>query len=404
DAMSNLSDDDKAAAKEAVANATDEAGVTTAKDNAQSLDTAKGDANKAIDAMSNLSDADKAAAKEAVANATDEAGVTAAKNNAQTLDELKLKVNNANDGFESLNVAQHEFFKNEVLNATDVDKVNTIYENMLSLNDAMASLSSDTTNDSVVTNSSNYINADVDKQEAFRNALNVAQTLLSQNGENADLSKVTALQEALKVAKEALNGETNLANSKQIAKRKVDDLSYLNEAQKLAVKQQIDAVNKTTAIEPIVNDAKQLDLLVLNLREAADKAVQLKDSVKYLNADSNLKATYDKVLELAQALVAKDGANADLQMVESVLADLTKAQSALNGKEIVVLAGKKDESTMKADSKANMAGTTVKSTAKQVLPQTGDEENNNLSVMGAMLATVAGLFGLAGVRKKKEDK
>ncbi|WP_143449854.1 YSIRK-type signal peptide-containing protein, partial [Ligilactobacillus agilis] len=136
DAMTNLSDADKAAAKEAVTNAEDLGKLTDAVNNAQSLDTAKGEANKAIDAMPNLSDADKATAKEAVANATDEAGVTSAKEAAQSLDTAKGDANKAIDEMSNLSDTDKANAKEVVANATDEAGVTTAKDNAQSLDTA----------------------------------------------------------------------------------------------------------------------------------------------------------------------------------------------------------------------------------------------------------------------------
>ena len=67
----------------------------------------------------------------------------------------------------------------------------------------------------------NYLNADPDKQNAYKQAVAKAEALLNkQSGTNE-----------VNAAKQALNGNDNLANAKQQAKQQLANLTHLNDAQ-----------------------------------------------------------------------------------------------------------------------------------------------------------------------------
>ncbi|MCZ3622899.1 YSIRK-type signal peptide-containing protein, partial [Lactobacillus mulieris] len=136
DQMGDLSDADKTAAKSNVDNATDTAGVNTAKQDAQDLNNAKKAAKEAIDQMGDLSDADKTVAKSNVDNATDIAGVNTAKQDAQDLNDAKKAAKEAIDQMGDLSEADKTAAKSNVDNATDIAGVNTAKQDAQDLNNA----------------------------------------------------------------------------------------------------------------------------------------------------------------------------------------------------------------------------------------------------------------------------
>lgn len=87
----------------------------------------------------------------------------------------------------------------------------------------------------------------------------------------------------------------------------------------------------------------------------------------------------------------------------------------MNGKEIVVTpdSSQSNQTDSNSDNKLeNKTANPSKATAtaknkvstSEKLPQTGDTSDDNVSIIGATLASIAGLFGLGSLYKKKEDK
>ena len=86
DKLDNLSETDKKAAKKAIDDATDKAGVDKALEDAKTLNTAKKDAKAEVDKLTNLSDDEKTAANNAIDAANDKAGVDKAVADAKAID------------------------------------------------------------------------------------------------------------------------------------------------------------------------------------------------------------------------------------------------------------------------------------------------------------------------------
>ena len=263
-----------------------------------------------------------------------------------------------------------------------------------------------------IKNNVEYVNASANKQKAFDDAMKAASDVL--NGKQADYKTVLDLIISLSNAKDNLDGAKKFNNSKQVAKVVIDNLDNLNDAQKVTAKKEIDSATQENTITTAVNKAKNLDDLMIKLHAAIELAAQTRVTVRYLNASPELREAYDKVVKLSKEVVAKNGNDANANDIQLLLQALETAQNALNGKEIVTPDSSQNNQTdSNSDNKLeNKTANPSKATAtaknkvstSEKLPQTGDTSDNNVSIIGATLASIAGLFGLGSLYKKKEDK
>ena len=251
--------------------------------NNQALDEAKQKANDAIDKLENLNEAQKAAAKAAVNNATDAAGVKAASNQATALD-----------------------------------------GNMGNLKESVAD--ADTTKAS-----GNYKNADEEAQKAYDAAVEAANAIIAKEGTNADSAAVKAALEEVKAAQDALNGDKKLKNAKQAAQDAIDELNNLNDEQKEAAKAAVKNATDAAGVTAASNQATALDGNMGNLKESVADADTTKASGNYKNADEEAQKAYDAAVEAANAIVAKEGTNADSTAVQAALEKVKETKAALNG-------------------------------------------------------------------------
>ena len=116
------------------------------------------------------------------------------------------------------------------------------------------------------------------------------------------LAAVQAALEQVQAAKAALNGDSNLANAKQAAA-------------KAAVNNATDAAGVTAASD----QATTLDGNMGDLKESVADVDTTKASGNYKNADEAAQKAYDAAVEAANAIVAKEGANADSAEVQAAL-------------------------------------------------------------------------------------
>ena len=441
DKLNNLNDEQKAAAKEAVNNATDAAGVTAASNQATALDGNMGNLKESVadadttKASGNYKNADEEAQKaydaavEAAnaivakegANADSVAvqaaleqvkAAKAALNGDSNLANAKQAAQDAIDKLNNLNEAQKAAAKAAIEQASSLAEVSTASDKATNLDSSMGDLKKAFKDNESIKNSVSYVNASADKQKAFDDAMKAASDVL--NGKQADYKTVLDLIISLSNAKDNLDGAKNFNNSKQVAKDVIDNLVNLNDAQKVTAKKEINSATQENAITNAVNKAKNLDDLMIKLHAAIEVAAQTRVTVRYLNASPELREAYDKVVKLSKEVVTKNGNDANANDIQLLLQALETAQNALNGKEIVTPDSSQNNQTdSNSDNKLeNKTANPSKATAtaknkvstSEKLPQTGDTSDNNVSIIGATLASIAGLFGLGSLYKKKEDK
>ena len=441
DNLNNLNKAQKEAAKAAVNKATDAAGVTAASDQATALDGNMGDLKESVadvDATKvsvNYTNADEAAQKAydaavEAANAivakegtnADSAAVQAALeevkaaqdalNGDSNLANAKQAAQDVIDKLNNLNDAQKEAAKAAIEQASSLAEVSTASDKATNLDSSMDDLKKAFKDNESIKNSVSYVNASADKQKAFDDAMKAASDVL--NGKQADYKTVLDLIISLSNAKDNLDGAKKFNNSKQVAKVVIDNLANLNDAQKVTAKKEINSATQENAITTAVNKAKNLDDLMIKLHAAIEVAAQTRVTVRYLNASPELREAYDKVVKLSKEVVTKNGNDANANDIQLLLQALETAQNALNGKEIVTPDSSQNNQTdSNSDSKLeNKTANPSKATAtaknkvstSEKLPQTGDTSDNNVSIIGATLASIAGLFGLGSLYKKKEDK
>ncbi|OQQ78648.1 FIVAR domain-containing protein, partial [Ligilactobacillus salivarius] len=163
-----------------------------------------------------------------VNNATDNAGVDTAKANAQALDTAKDEANKAINALENLNDAQKQGALAAVTAATTVDEVTTAKNTATGLDQDMGQLKDEVADDSDLRDSVNYKNADQEKQAAYDEAVSAAKAILAKDGKNEASPEVKNAQAAVKAAKEALNGDTKLATAKDEANKAIEAMPNLS--------------------------------------------------------------------------------------------------------------------------------------------------------------------------------
>ena len=429
DKLENLNDAQKAAAKEAVANATTTADVTTAQNAATGLDNdmsglknsvSDEDATKSDENYTNASESAKKAYDEAVSNAQsilDQAGNNAtsdevavakkAVEDAKTaldgttnLSNAKNEAQAAIDKLENLNDAQKAAAKEAVDNATTTAEVTNAQTSATGLDNDMSDLKNSVSDVDTTKNGENYTNASEEAKKVYDEAVANAQAILDQAGNSATSDEVAAAKKAVEDAKTGLDGTSNLSNAKADAQAAIDKLENLNDAQKAGFIADVDAASSQQLVEQAVADAKALDSEMAKLRQEVESSNQVKDTTKYANSSDTLKKNYDDLLAVATALVSKNGIDANLATEQQLVSELKAARLALNGVDTKVETNNNTNVNKAKDSLSNKATASLKTTS---LPQTG-ETKENTSLVGAMLATIGGVLGLGLTRRKKEDK
>lgn len=408
DGLTSLNGPQKAKLKEQVGQATTLPNVQTVRDNAQILNTAmKGlrdsIANEAtIKAEQNYTDAspnNRSEYDSAVTAAKAIIGQTSSPTmNAQEINQAKDQVTakqqalngqenltnaqtNAKqhlNGLSDLTNAQKDAAKRQIEGATHVSEVTQAQNNADALNTAMTNLKNGIQDQNTIKQGVNFTDADEAKRNAYTNAVTQAEQILNKvQGPNTAKDNVESALQNVQRAKNDLNGNQNVANAKTTAKNALNNLTSINNAQKEALKSQIDSATTVAGVNQVSATASELNTAMSNLQNGINDEAATKAAQKYTDADSDKQTAYNDAVTAAKTLLDKTaGTNDNKAAVEQALQRVNTAKTALNG-----------------DARLNQA----KNTAKQQLATMShltDAQKANLTSQIERGTTVAGVQGI----------
>ncbi|ENI48690.1 hypothetical protein SW1_00845 [Staphylococcus aureus HIF003_B2N-C] len=237
------------------------------------------------------------------------------------------------DTLRDLNQPQRDALRNQINQAQALATVEQTKQNAQNVNTAMSNLKQGIANKDTVKASENYHDADADKQTAYTNAVSQAEGIINQTtNPTLNPDEITRALTQVTDAKNGLNGEAKLATEKQNAKDAVSGMTHLNDAQKQALKGQIDQSPEIATVNQVKQTATSLDQAMDQLSQAInDKAQTLADG-NYLNADPDKQNAYKQAVAKAEALLNKQSGTNEVQaQVESITNEVNAAKQALNG-------------------------------------------------------------------------
>lgn len=408
DGLTSLNGPQKAKLKEQVGQATTLPNVQTVRDNAQTLNTAmKGlrdsIANEAtIKAGQNYTDAspnNRSEYDSAVTAAKAIIGQTTSPTmNAQEINQAKDQVTakqqalngqenlrtaqtNAKqhlNGLSDLTDAQKDAVKRQIEGATHVNEVTQAQNNADALNTAMTNLKNGIQDQNTIKQGVNFTDADEAKRNAYTNAVTQAEQILNKaQGPNTSKDGVETALQNVQRAKNELNGNQNVANAKTTAKNALNNLTSINNAQKEALKTQIEGATTVAGVNQVSTTASELNTAMSNLQRGINDEAATKAAQKYTDADREKQTAYNDAVTAAKTLLDKTaGSNDNKAAVEQALQRVNTAKTALNG-----------------DARLNEA----KNTAKQQLATMShltNAQKANLTEQIERGTTVAGVQGI----------
>ncbi|MQS33972.1 GA module-containing protein, partial [Escherichia coli] len=141
----------------------------------------------------------------------------------------------------------------------------------------------------------------------------------------------TALQNVQR-AKNELNGNQNVANAKTTAKNALNNLTSINNAQKEALKSQIEGATTVAGVNQVSTTASELNTAMSNLQNGINDEAATKAAQKYTDADRDKQTAYNDAVTAAKTLLDKTaGTNDNKAAVEQALQRVNTAKTALNG-------------------------------------------------------------------------
>ncbi len=408
DGLTSLNGPQKAKLKEQVGQATTLPNVQTVRDNAQTLNTAmkglrdsianeatiKADQNYTDASPNNRSEYDSAvtAAKAIIGQTTSPSmnaqeinqakdQVTAKQQALNGQENLRTAQTNAKqhlNGLSDLTNAQKEAAKRQIEGATHVNEVTQAQNNADALNTAMTNLKNGIQDQNTIKQGVNFTDADEAKRNAYTNAVTQAEQILNKaQGPNTAKDGVETALENVQRAKNELNGNQNVANAKTTAKNALNNLTSINNAQKEALKTQIEGATTVAGVNQVSTTASELNTAMSNLQRGINDEAATKAAQKYTDADREKQTAYNDAVTAAKTLLDKTaGINENKAAVEQALQRVNTAKTALNG-----------------DARLNEA----KNTAKQqvaTMSHLTDAQKANLTSQIESGTTVAGVQGI----------
>ncbi|MEP9840593.1 lipoprotein 17-related variable surface protein [Mycoplasma sp. 21DD0294] len=240
------------------------------------------------------------------------------------------------NALENINDAQKLALIAKVDKATTPEDVRAVTEEAAALDEKMAELKQAVADNQDTPNSVDYKNATEVKMREFDKAFNNASNLADKENGSAELSidNIDSLIEKLNVAAQNLDGDEKINNKKAEARNLINGLEHLNDAQKIALIEEVDKAKLLANVDKVVDKAQTLNNAMGQLKETAkainDELTQ-PDNPKYVAASQEPKANYDQAKTKVDELISKQGSNEDVAKVLELEKALIDAKNALDG-------------------------------------------------------------------------
>ncbi|MBE2142418.1 GA module-containing protein, partial [Staphylococcus argenteus] len=254
-------------------------------------------------------------------------------NGNQNLESTKQQASQSLDGLDNLNNAQKQAVSNQINGAHTVDEANQIKQNAQNLNTAMGNLKQSIADKDATKATVNFTDADQAKQQAYNNAVTNAENIISKaNGGNATQTEVEQAIQQVQAAKQALNGNANVQHAKDEATALINNANDLNQAQKDALKQQVQNASTVGGVDTVKQTAQELNNAMTQLKQGIADKEQTKADGNFVNADSDKQNAYKQAVAKAEALIS---GSPDVVVtpneITAALNKVTQAKNDLNG-------------------------------------------------------------------------
>ncbi|UUM19442.1 hypothetical protein [Mycoplasma sp. 1018B] len=229
-------------------------------------------------------------------------------------------INQLND----LNNKQKENLIAQVNKEVENDKILAIKDLANNINQTMQNLKNQLAKYDKLDTDKKYLNATSEKKLTFEDIENQAANLVDkEKGANViDQKTIDQLTKDLEAKYNDLDGEQLLKNKQNQAKEKIDQLTELNNAQKEALKNEIDNALLIADVDDIANKALTLDNLMqqlANTLQDLENELNQENNDSYKAASPRTKNNYDKLKNQALDLLKTNSMqNLDSQAVNQL--------------------------------------------------------------------------------------
>lgn len=254
-------------------------------------------------------------------------------NGNENLEAAKQQATQSLGSLDNLNNAQKQAVTNQINGAHTVDEANQIKQNAQNLNTAMGNLKQAIADKDATKATVNFTDADQAKQQAYNTAVTNAENIISKaNGGNATQTEVEQAIQQVNATKQALNGNANVQHAKDEATALINSSNDLNQAQKDALKQQVQNATTVAGVNNVKQTAQELNNAMTQLKQGIADKEQTKADGNFVNADPDKQNAYNQAVAKAEALIS---GTPDVVVTPSeitaALNKVTQAKNDLNG-------------------------------------------------------------------------
>ncbi|WP_029892164.1 lipoprotein 17-related variable surface protein [Mycoplasmopsis columbina] len=348
-----------------------------------------------IDNLPNLSDDEKTNFKEQIKNANNQVEIEEIVQKAKNDNQAKGQIIEQIKQLPHLNDTQKETLINELkesnlnpIDSSDNAASNEVLEKAKELNDLMGKLKELNDVAKEVIDENDFDKVPEDKQEQLTNISTISDNLLNNQEIDQNAKEVTNLNDVTKDANKeqvakVIEKLTN--NLKDVAKAEIDNLIYLNDAEKTALKAQLDVKDTATGeqIKNILDRAKEIN----DKKKAAIETIKnkefLSDAEKNQLIDEVNKLDYgnstndqDNDAKLAQILDKATSLDKNKENIANNINDLANLN---NSQKIALIKELKASNFEAIENSNNESSSDVEERANQLNDTMGElkELNNN---------------------------
>ncbi|WP_036452398.1 GA module-containing protein [Mycoplasma buteonis] len=276
--------------------------------------------------------------------------------------------------FKYLTDVQKENLKKAINSAASKADLAQIMKIAAELNEQMKLLTDVRTDTKNIIQTSNYKDAEEEKQNDYKAAVTSALEA-NKASSNPSLQEVKEILKTYNEAKAALNGDSKLAQAKKEAQAAIEELTNLNEAQKSDLKAKINSSTSIADVEAQKTNANTLDQKMNDLKAAINDAKSYKTNQDYLDSTQETKSAFDSTITDADAKVSNQ--NITTQEIENLILELNNKKNDLNGIEELVKA--KEQASNAVDAFENLT-----ENQKNKLKQLINDKTNKTEVAQAL--------------------
>lgn len=250
----------------------------------------------------------------------------------QKLTTAKTEAINALNTLADLNTPQKEAIKTAINTAHTRTDVTAEQSKANQINSAMHTLRQNISDNESVTNESNYINAEPEKQHDFTEALNNAKEIVNEQQATLDANSINQKAQAILTTKNALDGEDQLRRAKENANQEINTLNQLTDAQRNSEKGLVNSSQTRTEVASQLAKVKELNKVMEQLNNLINGKNQMINSSKFINEDANQQQAYTNAIATAEAL-KNNSQNPELDKanIEQAINNINSAINNLNG-------------------------------------------------------------------------